>query len=439
MLGFNRWHFFTVLAAIFCTAGLSWLALAYFIPAPPSRITIATSFTGGHYQDLGRRYQEILARAKVKADILATDGAVENLRLLNDPTSGVQIGFMQGGVSKGALAPDLLSLGRIDHQVFWLFHRATDKFDDLTQFKGKQLALGPAGSGTRVVSEKILGLAGINYDNTTFQTLAAQGAIDALGEGKIDALFLPFSPDAPILNSLLRDLRFTPMNFTDAEALTRIFPYLVRLVLPRSVIDFEKKIPAADVTIIATTNVVLVRREIHPAIIDLLARTISEAHNEAGLFQRVGDFPTQIDPEFPMAESARDFYKNGPSFLNKYLPFWMTNYVQRTIAVLAAVVAIVLPVFSYAPKFYRGLVEQRLRSLYRRLRAIEASLHKDVTVAEVSALEADVESVDRAINILGVPMRHSELFFSLKAHIDLVRDRLAMRRGELLKQASKAA
>ena len=75
----------------------------------------------------------------------------------------------------------------------------------------------------------------------------------------------------------------------------------------------------------------------------------------------------------------------------------------------------------------------------RRLRAIEASLHKDVTVAEVSTLEADVESVDRAINILGGPMRHSELFFSLKAHIDLVRDRLAMRRGELLRQASKAA
>jgi TRAP transporter TAXI family solute receptor len=439
MLGFNRWHLLTVLAAGFCIAGLSWFALDYFVPAPPSKITIATSFTGGHYQDLGRRYKEILERSRVRVETLATEGAVENLKLLNDPTSKVQIGFMQGGVSKSSLAPDLLSLGRIDYQIFWLFYRAADTYSDLTQLKGKRIALGPAGSGTRAVSEKILGLGGINYDNTTLLTIAARGAVTALSEGKIDALFLVFAPDSPILNSLLMDPQYKPMSFADAEALTRIFPYLVRLVLPRSVIDFEKKIPATDVTIIATTNVVLVRKELHPAIIDLLAKTILEAHNEAGLFQRVGDFPTQVDPEFPMSESARDFYKNGPSFLNRYLPFWMTNYVQRIIAVLAAVVAIVLPVFSYAPRFYRGLVEHRLRSLYRRLRAIEQNLHKDVTATEVSALEFDVESVDRATNILGVPMRHSELFFSLKVHIDLVRDRLATRRRELLKQASKAA
>jgi uncharacterized protein len=47
-----------------------------------------------------------------------TDGAKENLRLLNDPNSGIQIGFMQGGISNGRLAPDLVSLGRIDHQIF---------------------------------------------------------------------------------------------------------------------------------------------------------------------------------------------------------------------------------------------------------------------------------------------------------------------------------
>ena len=53
-------------------------------------------------------------------------------------------------------------------------------------------------------------------------------------------------------------------------------------------------------------------------------------------FKKFGDFPTQTDPEFPVAQSARDFYKNGPSFLNRYLPFWMTNYAQRAIAVVAA-------------------------------------------------------------------------------------------------------
>ena len=367
MLGFNRWHLFKLLVAIFCIAGIVWLALSYFMPAPPSAITIAGSFKGGHYEALALRYKDILVRAHVDVNVRTTDGAVENLELLNDPKSGIQIGFMQGGVSNGKLSPDLLSLGRIDYQIFWVFYRATDSYDDLTQFKGKRLALGPAGSGTRAVSEKLLAISGINYDNTTLLTLSAQAAVDALNDGTIDALFLVFAPEAPILHALLKNPNFRPMSFTEAEALTRIYPHLVRLVLPRGVIDYEKT-PANDVIIIATTNVLLVRKDIHPAIIDLLAQTILEAHSVAGLFQRVGDFPTQTDPEYPFAQSALDFYKNGPSFLNRYLPFWMTSYVRRTIAVLATVIAIVLPLFSYTPKLYRGFVTYRLGAMYRRLR-----------------------------------------------------------------------
>ena len=192
-------------------------------------------------------------------------------------------------------------------------------------------------------------------------------------------------------------------------------------------------------TIVGTTLNVMVRKDFHPALIGLLAQAMVEAHGRPGIFQQAHEFPTLTDPEYPVSEIAQDFYKDGPSFLNRYLPFWMTNYAKRTIAVLATVIAIIVPLFSYAPKLYRGLVENRLRSMYRRLRAIEASLQKDVGIFEVSALEADLEGVDRAMHILGVPMRHSDLFFSLKAHIDLVRARLGSRRAELHSKMIKAA
>ena len=84
--------------------------------------------------------------------------------------------------------------------------------------------------------------------------------------------------------------------------------------MPQDVIDLAHNIPANDVTLIGTTNAVLVRNDLHPELIYLLARTLQEAHSEAGLFQKVGEFPSQTDPEYPMAESAVHFYKNGPSF-----------------------------------------------------------------------------------------------------------------------------
>ncbi len=431
MLGYTRWHLLATLAAISCLVAVIWAALGILLPSPPTKIAIAGSFPGGHFELLAHRYKDILARSHVKVDVRSTEGAVENLKLLNDPRSGIQIAFMQGGIANSEQAPDLLSLGRIDYQVFWLFYSAGQTFDDVTQLKGKRIGLGPLGSGTRVVCEKILNAGGVTAQNTTLLHLTPQKAIDALNGGAIDALFLNFSPDSPILKTLLNDPQYRPMSFTDADALTRIFPYLVRLVLPRGVIDYERKIPATDIVLIATTNVVLVRKEIHPAIIDLLAQTMSRVHSVPGIFQRIDEFPTQTDPEYPIAEEARDFYRNGPSFLNRYLPFWVTNYVKRAIAVLVTVIAIVLPLFSYAPRIYRWLVEYRLRGLYRRLRAIEANSHKVTIAPEFLALEGAIESLDREIINLGVPMRHSDLYFSIKSHLNLVRIRIGMRHAQL--------
>ena len=437
MFGGNRWALVQGLAAVLCIVGLSWLALDYFVPAPPSKFTIATGAKNQTYEAIGTRYQRILARAHVDVELRLTNGAGDNIKLLNDPTSGIKVGIAQGGISDGDRSPDLLSLGRINYQIYWIFHRAAEPLDDLRQLKGKRIAVGPSGSGQRITTEKILGLAGVNYDNTTLLNLTTQGAEAALNDGQIDALFLPIALDAPILHTLLENPRIRAMSLTEAEAVTRIFPFLVRLALPRAVIDFEKAIPATDLILVATPNVVLVRKDIHPALIDLLAQAIVEAHGKPGIFQQAGEFPTLNDPEYPLAPSARDFYKNGPSFLNRYLPFWMTSYAQRTIAVLIAVVAIVLPVFSYAPRLYLWFVRNRMRKLYRRLRLVDKASLTEMTTSQVQALQVDLDNIDRAASI--VSMRNSDLFFALRTHIDRTRTHLATRLAETQSQTAKVA
>ena len=437
MAGFKRWGLVKGLAAVLCTVGMSWLALDYFVPAPPSKFTIATGAKNQTYEAIGKRYQEILARSGVDVELRLTNGAGDNIKLLNDPASGVKVGIAQGGISDSDRSPDLLSLGRINYQIYWIFHRAAEPLDDLRQLKGKRIAVGPPGSGQRVTTEKILGLGGVNPENTTLLNLSTQGAETALNDGQIDALFLPIALDAPILQTLLKNPRIRAISFTEAEAVTRIFPFLVRLVLPRAVIDFEKVVPATDLILIATPNVVLVRKDIHPALIDLLAQAIVEAHGKPGIFQQAGEFPTLTDPEYPLEQSARDFYKNGPSFLNRYLPFWMTSYAQRIIAVLVAVIAIVLPVFSYAPKLYLSFVRVRLRRLYRRLRLVDKALLTELTLPQVQALQTEFEGIDRVANI--IPMQNSDLFFDLRTHLDRTRTQIAMRLAEPRNQTARVA
>jgi hypothetical protein len=212
------------------------------------------------------------------------------------------------------------------------------------------------------------------------------------------------------------------MNFSTADAFTRVFPDLVRLVLPKGVVQLDPPNPPDDITLIGTTAKILIRDDLHPAIVQLLARTVKEEHGGPGLFQRSGEFPAIDDPEYPVASVAIDYYKNGPSLLAKYLPLWMTIYAQRTIAFLLATLALAFPVFGFAPRLYAWFIQQRLRQLYRRLRVIENTLQTKLTATEAQALEAELDDIDKAT--MSVPMRHSDLYFMLRYHLDRTRSRL---------------
>lgn len=415
-----------VLAAIVFLVAVVWLALWYFIPAPPSTITIVAGLKDGAFEHIAVRYRERLARHHVKLNVRLTEGSAHSLRLLHDPKSGVDAGFLFGGFTNGTLSPWLVSLGRIDYAPIWIFYRGSETLDRLTQLTGKRVAI------SRAVSQlgtAILAAHDVNSGNTTLLTLSGPAAAKALKDGEVDAIFLPQALNAPNVQLLLRDPAIRLMSVSQAEALTRLFPVLHRLILPHGVVDLAKNIPANDVTLIASTNVVVARQGLHPELMYLLAQTMQEEHSRAGIFQRAGDFPTQTDPEFPIAEEARDFYKDGPSFLQRYLPFWMINYAKRVAAILVTAIAIVIPLFTYAPRFYAWLQRAQLIRLYRRLRAVNARLKKELTAADGVALQGDLEDIDRAASIL--PMRHSDMFFALQLHIDQTGARLERRLIEL--------
>jgi len=422
MLNLGRGYLIRWLATIFCIVGISWLALEYFVPSPPSTITIATALKGTAYDYFGQRYRERFARAGVKVNLRETAGVLENLRLLQDPSSSVAIAFVTGGVSDGSHAPNLLSLGLIFDDPFWIFYSSGESLDNLSQLKGKRIAVGPEGSGARYTTERILSKANINSKTATLLPFGGDEAVDALNDGKVDVVLIAGGSDSPAVRALLTNRRVRLMDFSMAEAFTRNFPDLVRLTLPKGAIEIDPPNPPNDVMLLGTTSKVLIRNDLHPAIVQLLARTMKEEHEGPGLFQRAGEFPTSFDPEYPMSQIAIDYYKNGPSLLPKYLPFWMTIYAQRAIAFLVASAAIVFPVFGFAPRLYAWFVQERMRRLYRRLRIVENALQAELSVAQVEALQNELTDLDRATSV--VPVRNSDLYFMFRYHLDRTRARL---------------
>ena len=425
------------LVAFAILIGISWIVLGYLIPSPPSSVTIATGEKGTTFDYFGERYRARFARAGVRLNLRASGGASENIRLLRDPTSNVQIAFTTGGISNSTQAPELLSMGLISNVPFWIFYPSSQSLDSLSQLKGKRIAVGPEGSGARYVAERILSRAKIDAKTATLLPLAGNGAVEALKDGRADVALLVGGSDAPSVESLLNNPNVRLMNFSLADAFTRVFPDLVRLVLPKGVVQVDPPNPPDDITLVGTTAKVLIRDDLHPAIVQLLAQTLKEEHSGAGLFQRSGEFPATDDPEYTMSSVAVEYYRNGPSLLAEYLPLWRTTYVQRTIAFLIAALAILFPVFGIAPRLYEWFVRQRFRHFYQRLRAVEDTIQAGVTAATAEALEAELDDIERTTST--VAMRHSDLYFMLRYHLDRTRSRLIQAsRTVTLTQGSEA-
>jgi len=126
-----------------------------------------------------------------------------------------------------------------------------------------------------------------------------------------------------------------------------------------------------------------------------------------------------------LAEEADRYFKNGRPFLQRYLPFWLANFVQRLILMLIPLVAILVPVFKVLPAMLEWKEKNRLFRRYGELKFLE----KDLTSRTFSAEEkntalARLDAIEAEIGKTRFPLDFSDRVYTLRQHVDYVRSRL---------------
>ena len=164
-----------VLAVLLVSAALT-ISLYWLRSAPPRQIVLASGPEFGVYHQHALRYQKILAREGVKVVERMTSGAEENLKLLLDPRSGVDVAFMQGGVAAAPAADDIVMLASLYSEPVWIFYRGPDALTRIKQLQGRRLAgwISRLSSqhGVRVESATITGSSNPGIVNATVQLRA---------------------------------------------------------------------------------------------------------------------------------------------------------------------------------------------------------------------------------------------------------------------------
>jgi hypothetical protein len=347
----------------------------------------------------------------------------------------VDIAFVQGGADPefSARGEDdesdgLISLGSLFYEPVWLFYRADSAerllkapdLKSLSQLAGWRINIGAQGSGVPNLMSRLLEANRVDPSTLTLFREAQTPAVVSLLGGDVDALAFASAPEALLVQMLLQTPGIRLFDFVQAEAYARRFSFLSAVTLPRGVVDLAKDLPPADVRLVAPTATLVARAGTHPALIQLFVQAAQQVHGGSGWFQKKGDFPSARYTERPLAKEAQRFYTSGVPLLQRYLPFWLANLVDRMWPAIVTIIAVLLPLSRVLPPLYTFRIRSRVFRWYRQLREVENAIGERPN----EELLRELAAIEKRVSRVTVPLAYADELYSLRTHIHMVAERL---------------
>ncbi|UJW83425.1 TAXI family TRAP transporter solute-binding subunit [Hydrogenophaga sp. SL48] len=411
------------------------LALTYWWldPNPPKRVVLATGPAQSAYDEFGKRYADALKRYGITVELLPSQGSSANLELLR--TGQADLGFVQGGSADIGYDDEesISSLGSLFVEPLWLFYREDSAvrlrqqptIQSLGDLVGWRVNVGTAGSGVPRLFTTLLDVNRIDRHQLQLSELEQTPATVAFLNGEVDAVVFASAPESLMVQMLLQSPGIHLLNFAQSEAYSRRFGYLTPVVMPQGVVDLSKNIPERDMHLVASTTGLLAGAKTHPAILQLFAQTATGLHGGASWFSRAREYPNLEHSEVPISPEAVRAIKNGPPFLQRYLPFWLANLVERMWLAMGLILALALPLSRIVPPLYTFRIRSRVFRWYAELRSIEQRHldHQDEPTPVDDLLE-QLDRLEEKVEQVVVPLSHTDELYALRSNIGLVRKKL---------------
>lgn len=417
---------FIFLAFVICLVGI----LTYLQPFPDRHIHIATSYPNSDWYQAGEFASEYLNEKGLDSTVVATDGAVDNVNQLIDPNNPINAAFTYGIALNDKQRSEIVSLGSLSYEPIWIFYRK----DRITQLRGLndlasyRVGLGPTDSGSYAISKILMSIYGIDiHDDRHFFPNAFLNTERNLLDGKLDAMVLVSTVRDPIIQKLMRTPGIELFNFSNADGFQKNFNSFESVRLPAGSLSIYPQIPAHDVSLVATTTSMVVKKNMHPDLQLALLMAAKEANrNSTSLFfaQR-NEFPAYMDPLVPISPVASKFYDYGPPQVMRHLPFWIAGFIDRAWLLLLTLFAVFYPLskLNLHIRKLRFIVHERPH--YEELLEIDALLSKKkLTEEEKLHLTQRLDHINAAACNAGVPIGEETHYFELLNSIYLLRRKI---------------
>ena len=399
--------------------------VAYIKPFPPKTTYLATGQDGASYQKIGENFQTTFKKNAITLHLVPTSGLGEGLQGLDSQSSKVSASFLTAGTESPAKHPDLVSLGSIQYAPIWIFYKGetiqtTDPFEF---FSSKKIAIGPAGNITNKIFRNLYQLnQQTSPSEKNIAELPFEQAAQQLIAGTIDAVFIADDFRSATIQKLLADRNIKILNFPLADAYIKKLPFLQKLVIPRGSIHLDTIYPSEDITILASTTMLLVEKDMHPALqwAYLLAAQEYGRRTDA-FFAKSEFFPKNLDQSFPLSQTATRFYAHGTPEVFAYLPLWLASLIENIWAYALAFVVIIYPAYRMVIAARLFPSEHLMNEMFIHLRELDEAILTATSAGEFPAIFDTLKKYEQEINTTWLFGKNARFYFNLKNALSAVK------------------
>mgnify|MGYP000446851892 CR=1 FL=1 len=401
--------------------------IIYLKPFPDRHIYFLTGYPGSDWAMLADSAAGILKNNGLEYSAIHTAGAVENVTRLDDPKEEANAGLTYGLALEGDETEGIYSLGSVSYEPVWILYNKKKVGDikTLAELSQKKIALGPVQSGSYRIAKKIFELANIEVDgNPNFSSDSIRANQAKLKNGEVDGVILVSTNLDPITRDLLRTPNIEVFDFKNASAYAKQINSFVTLTLPADSVSIANHTPQRDVTLLATTASLVVRRSMHPDLQLAILMAAKDANRNSPnlFFAKRDEFPAYRDPLIPISPVAEHFYNYGPPHAMQYLPYWLAGFIDRSWLLLLTILAVFYPLSKLNIHYRKFRFSLKEIPHYKELLEIEKRLqHKNLTEQDKSEMLSRLDEINTHAIHGGVPISEEAAYFNFLNAIFLLR------------------
>ena len=406
-----------------------WLALVLAVVAmlaiqlpPPGSFRLASGPRGGAYEAEARKYTQILERDGIHVDIAETAGSVENAELIDQ--GQVDAAFVQGGIPVNSERAEALGNVFFEPVVFLVREDAIIPRNP-SQWRNLRINSGAPGSGTAAAFRDFEAAVGLAYEDNTHLSITYADAAAALLAGELDIAVYVAPIDAPYLVAAYHEPALRVLELEYVEAISRRLSYASVVTVPAGGMSLDPVLPPRPVDLIALQARLLVRPDMHPALVNRLTMAAIELHGARGIITNPGVFPGIEGTGLTVNNTARQLILEGPTTWHNWLPYWIAAQINRVLLLLLPFFFIVVPLLRLLPLAYGYAMRWRVWHHYPEIRQIELDLGKDPGITELDQMRVQLQDLDDKLAALRLPPAYRQVQYDARLHLELVQKRIA--------------